>query len=401
MSPDIVPVRRITIALPGGRTLVVRALVAPGNEDRAAAFAAAHAKSAGKSSSKAQLTGGHWITIERKDGGGYRRLYIKGKGKSAHVLAGGGATPGHPKTIGQAISGEPGSKPGTEALRGTKPTPTRAVKQAARSAERQAAARQVKTGPARSSKATNVKKSSDAAAKPALAKQEGHSPGSDLPEHGPSKARVTHHDYTEDEVHAEAKQVFGRKVSTQEIASAVGAPDDSHVNIAPSGDGGLRVQVSGTGYRADRTITTDRQGKVVIDNHQFYVEAEHQGKGIGARVFGRQVEQASRLGVDRIVTYGAGMKGSDHNGYSTWAKFGYDGELGVNISSYIKSGKAPSLPAEIKNPKRISDFMTTKEGRQWWTDNGQGQEMEFSLKEGSYSRRQWDAYRREKAAKAK
>jgi hypothetical protein len=53
-----------------------------------------------------KLTGGRWVTIETADGG-WRRLYIKG-GKGGHggkVIAGGGATPGHPKTLGEVAAG--------------------------------------------------------------------------------------------------------------------------------------------------------------------------------------------------------------------------------------------------------------------------------------------------------
>jgi hypothetical protein len=61
---------------------------------------------AAKAAHREKLTGGRWITIETADGG-YRRLYIKG-GKGGHggkVIAGGGATPGHPKTLGEVATG--------------------------------------------------------------------------------------------------------------------------------------------------------------------------------------------------------------------------------------------------------------------------------------------------------
>lgn len=399
--------KKITITRADGTVEVVH--VSDGLAGDVAAFAA-------RARSRAKLEGGRWITVggrkstsgtsatatrrstarakagtskskARTGSTGGMRLYIKGAGGKAArgkargtvvVIAGAGATKSRPKTLGQVVEGlkqrRAAAKDGKAKAAG-KPSRPRAEPKA-------------KAEPKAEPKA-RFTPAPKAEPKPTA-----------LSEHGPSRAKVTHHDYSEKEVLGEARAVFGRDVTTRDIASAVGAPHDASVNVAPTGDGGLRVLVTGTGYRANRTITTDVKGRTVIDNAEFYVEPGHQGKGIGANVFGRQVEQASKLGVDRIVTYGAGTKDSDYNGYSTWPKFGYDAELGPSLAAYIKSGKAPPLPASVKNPTRISDFMKTPEGRQWWADNGQGQEMNFDLKAGSYSRNQWDAYRREKAARA-
>jgi GNAT superfamily N-acetyltransferase len=219
-----------------------------------------------------------------------------------------------------------------------------------------------------------------------------------LPDHGPSKATVRHIDYTEKDVITDAhKAGFSKGVKLRDIASAVGAPDDARVDISPEGGGSLRVSVRGTGYTAQRRITKGVDGKPVIENETFYVEPSHQGKGLGAQVFGRQVEQASNLGVGKIRTHAAGSHlDPDHNGYTTWPKFGYDAEIGFGTAARIKHGTVPKPPGD---PKRVSDLMKTPEGRKWWTDHGSGQDMTFDLTPGSYSRNQWDAYRRAKASK--
>jgi GNAT superfamily N-acetyltransferase len=215
-----------------------------------------------------------------------------------------------------------------------------------------------------------------------------------LAEHGPSKARIVH-DGNVDYIHKTAHQVFGKKVSSQDIASAVGAPDDSHVRISDVGRFGVRVNIEGNGYYAERTIHKTTDGKVAISNEVFVVEESHQGKGIATRVIGRQIEQASKLGVSTIHIHAAGSKNDPKwNGYSTWPKFGYDGDINDDVKIAVRSGRIPKPPGD--DPKRVSDLMKSEAGRKWWDNYGSAQDMEFDLTEGSYSRRVWDAYRSRK-----
>lgn len=210
--------------------------------------------------------------------------------------------------------------------------------------------------------------------------------------YGPSQAKVRHLDYDPEDVTAAGRRLFGRDVSLQDLASAVGAPDDAIVDIAP-GYYDIRISIHGPGYEAARTIKrTVLSEELVIENEYFGVDSDKQGQGIGAAVFGRQVEQAARLGVARIETSAA--RGGYFNGYYTWPRFGYDGPLPAEVRTGIDTGAlTPPYPVE-----KVSDLMRTEEGRAWWKENGQTVHLSFDLADGSLSRQVWDGYRAEKAA---
>jgi hypothetical protein len=116
-----------------------------------------------------------------------------------------------------------------------------------------------------------------------------------------------------------------------------------------------------------------------IHNDHFYMPKDKTGSGRGTKVFKSQVDQAASMGFKRIETVGG--KSEYMNGYYTWPRLGYD------------------APVPIENPfkaKRLSDLMTTKEGRNWWRQNGKQISMSFSLSGKSRSRKVLDAYYREK-----
>jgi hypothetical protein len=287
------------------------------------------------------LTGGRWVTLKRrrtaakaksgKSTGRGLRLYISGSGKNAgKVIAGAGASPDNPKSVGNIVQG----------LRSTPP---------------------------------------------------GETP---LPDYGPSTAKVTHRDYTAKEMTKEVRKTLGPDASLRDVASAVGAPKGATVNLSEDATSGINVRVSGANFNAERRIYKDSSGDLVIKNEFFGVEPGSRGKGIGADVFGRQVEQASSLGVKKIRTEAAGSADDlAFNGYKVWPRFGYDGNIPKKVNDSVASGSIPKPPG---NPTRVSHLMASPEGRQWWDNHGSTFDAEFDLTPGSYSRNTWDGYRRSK-----
>lgn len=180
-----------------------------------------------------------------------------------------------------------------------------------------------------------------------------------------------------------AQGLFGRKVHGSELATLAGAGDSARVSIVPGRrPGSLLITVQGDGYTAQRSVARSYQdGKPVLTNVEFI--ADNPGKGLGIAVFGRQVEQARRMGVARIETFAARRKGV-YNGYYTWARFGYDGPLSPGARRY--------LPDSLKGAKRLSDLMKTPEGRDWWKAKGRSREMAFDLSDGSTSVKVWESY---------
>lgn len=189
------------------------------------------------------------------------------------------------------------------------------------------------------------------------------------------------------------KSVFGKDstITTNDIPSAVGAPDGAKVVMdAGQFEDHVAVQVqSKDGWVANRKFVMGSDGKPYIENESFYLPKKLQGQGIGTQVFARQVENASAMGVDNIRTVAA--RGEDTNGYYTWARLGYDGE--------ISDGIRAKAPEAFAGAKRVSDLMRTKEGRDAWKEHGDTMSMKFDLNENSQSRRVLAAYLKEKGMK--
>lgn len=213
-------------------------------------------------------------------------------------------------------------------------------------------------------------------------------------EFGPSSARVRvdpEADFTIDDALTHARRLFGREMTTADMASVVGAPDKSLVTIRKLQEDRILVAFRGNGFEAERNFGVF-EGKQFVENEIIVIDEDHQGKGLGASIFGRQVETATRLGFREIFAEAARAK--DMNGYYTWPRFGFDGELPYSVRGKVEAGVIPPPPG---GADRVSDLMLTDRGRDWWEEHGQSIEVTFDLAEGSLSRRVWDDYRAEKA----
>lgn len=181
--------------------------------------------------------------------------------------------------------------------------------------------------------------------------------------------------------------LFGRQLAPREIAELVGAPAGAKVFVSGDYAGGLMIRVEHPLYQSQlRGIQRGKDGKLEMENNVFKLNKAAQGNGVGVRVFARQVDQASKLGVERIVTQAKRSKSM--NGYYTWARLGYDAAIPKRVAN--------KLPAELKGAKNVSDLMRTKAGRDWWKQNGTTVDMTFDLSRGSHSRRILEGYEGER-----
>jgi SPP1 gp7 family putative phage head morphogenesis protein len=142
----------------------------------------------------------------------------------------------------------------------------------------------------------------------------------------------------------------------------------------------VQILVETDNVRANRTFFPD-QGIVSHD----YMKITNEGKGTGARAFASQVQSYRRAGYKKIKTLAARDDGI-YNGYYTWARFGFDGDL-TGMFWRRKLGDAG-----LTNVQRVSDLMTTPEGRAWWKEHGETVELEFDLRDGSYSMNVLESY---------
>jgi SPP1 gp7 family putative phage head morphogenesis protein len=150
---------------------------------------------------------------------------------------------------------------------------------------------------------------------------------------------------------------------------------------------------SAKGSEMIRSLAVDMDDKMYVYNEFFkLVDAE---KGSGFALFDQQVQESRKLGVKYFKVDAAGSgtgtdeKARGFNGYYTWARFGYDGLLPPNALSKLKG-------TTHEKAKRISDLMSTPEGRAYWQKHGTSWEGKFDLTPGSYSMRTLDAYREER-----
>ena len=180
-----------------------------------------------------------------------------------------------------------------------------------------------------------------------------------------------------------ACQLFGRRLKPWEYAGLAGAPDDALVEVGTLG-GRLYLELSGPPGQAYRTfqLVLRVQRSLVIANDGFQIlRKRQQRRGLGLRVFARQLDHARRLGICRIETV-AGRR-SNENGYYTWPRFGFDGRLPPAIRE--------SLPPGLDHCQSVLDVMDREAGRRWWREYGVSMPVAFDMTSQS---RSWEVFRR-------
>lgn len=187
---------------------------------------------------------------------------------------------------------------------------------------------------------------------------------------------------------AASGRLFGRVLDDAEYADLVGAPSGARLKVYSGKTNGkehITIGTNADGYsdRQTRRIYRDSDGKLVISNDSFFTDDTFPPGG-GTRVFAKQVQTARALGVSRIVTEGAGSSLGDANGYYTWPRFGYDGDLSTETRAV--------LPNHLQGAQRVSDLMKTQVGRDWWRQNGESISLNFDLAPSSLSSQVLHAY---------
>lgn len=207
--------------------------------------------------------------------------------------------------------------------------------------------------------------------------------------HGPSKAQVQ----TQFKAVDAAKHLLGEHATPQDIASVVGAPDDARVLAGSGRKESMSVTVTGKGYRAERNLGKDADGRTFIENVEIRIDKDQQGKGLGSQIFSRQVEHAQKMGVGYIKTEASkGTKDDPLNGYYTWARLGYDQPV-----SKMSAGMQAKVKQAFPKAESVLDVMSTKGGRDWWKQNGETlKEAHFDLTPGSRSLKVLAAYQQER-----
>lgn len=231
-------------------------------------------------------------------------------------------------------------------------------------------------------------------------------PVPEVPRFGESKAKV----YMDDDAAAAVRSIFGRDMTHAELASLTGAPDDAVVRVLTDlYGGGLELEVSHPKFEVMARTIRRQGGKLIIHNDIFKLHKQFQGTSLGAEVFGRQVENASKLGVSHLETQAFRIKGDTYvddkgetkekwAGYYVWPGYGYAGPLPQRSLDDLA---ASSLPAALKAATDIRDLYATPEGKAWWKEHGRPIDVEFDLQPGSYSMDKFAALLKQKRSGVK
>lgn len=190
------------------------------------------------------------------------------------------------------------------------------------------------------------------------------------------------------EVQRAAERLFDLRLRTWDYAGLAGAPDDARVELGTYEDQ-LYMEISdpiGNGYRVHLCVLRIEADLVMI-NEGFQIQVESmQRKGLGLRIFHRQLDNSKALGVTRIEAV-AGRR-HDENGYYTWPRFGFDGPLPATVKH--------NLPLGLEDVHTVLDLMECEKGRLWWRHHGCTIPVAFDLAQRSRSRKVFRRYVRER-----
>ncbi len=174
-------------------------------------------------------------------------------------------------------------------------------------------------------------------------------------------------------------------ITMADLPDLVGAPDDSTIEIQhTTGRSEISAKVSAPGWSSSRTIRANG----TITNEFFYLDEDRQGMLQGTESFAQQVRAAAESGMTDIFCQAE--RGPKSVGYYVWPRLGYDGDLSESRNfetPFRKSGEAWD-----RDYTRVSEYMMTPQGRDYWKANGQPIPVRFRLDEGSLSLRVFRAY---------
>ena len=204
------------------------------------------------------------------------------------------------------------------------------------------------------------------------------------------------------EVAQKVLKKFGIKES--DLAELVGALDGAEISYRGDwidGKPSLTIDISHPLYHAQRGMDIDRKGNKFIHNASFFLNKSEEGKGIGTGIFSDQVSAAQKNGFAYIQCSASRQEddkgNSIANGYYTWPRLGYD----MEVEDLFGSEQA-RVKKKFPKAKTIQDIFKTKEGRDWWKENGVTlRYAKFDLTKNSSSLRILGAYRQERAKRGK
>jgi hypothetical protein len=199
-------------------------------------------------------------------------------------------------------------------------------------------------------------------------------------------------------------QVFGREVSVEELGALMAAPPGSKIAIYASPvRGSVTVSVDNSMYDCDQwRFERDADGKLFAYMEAWDMNRWIAPRGLGTRIFAKQVEALDAIGCDRIETFGVG---ADHSpnpeacGNVAWPLMGFNAPLDVRPATdeheeqrwfdAVKD-RLKDEPV-LKNASCLNELLMMEGGIAWWKKNAVSGPFTFYLAKGSASREVLDA----------
>lgn len=214
---------------------------------------------------------------------------------------------------------------------------------------------------------------------------------------------------------SEAEVILGEDVdrvldrmdwTPQDLASIVGAPDDSSVHVELI-NGSLEIHVYHEDIESCVRFLHSRSGrgisgyrasdKLYMENDVLKIkgasgkEERTAPKGFGTLIFASQVGNCARRGIAYITCLAGRNDDEGLVGYSVWPKLGYTGSI-----TNLKPSVADKIRMNFPQAKTVLDVNSTPGGREWWAENGSSFEATFDLDEESPSMKTLAAYQNAK-----
>jgi hypothetical protein len=193
------------------------------------------------------------------------------------------------------------------------------------------------------------------------------------------------------------QKLFGRPLSKSDYVALTGALPGSKIELQMEGSR-MHLYVEHPLYRAHRVVFRDRNGILTMKNEAFALKDHAQrGRGIGTRVFARQVDGVAKLGIKSIKTYAiredASNPSDSFNGYYTWARLGYNATLRLRDKHKLLDSHNSALAAlGAHNTVTLHELFHMSGGREHWRKHGDTIDMRFDPTPGSPHRQRLDKY---------
>lgn len=191
-------------------------------------------------------------------------------------------------------------------------------------------------------------------------------------------------------------ELNGHVLDASGLAKLTGAPDGSILQTRFTDDDDFEIEIENEILvdLMQRTIVSMGDDIFLISNDIFVLNQAFRGEGIAVRSFAIEAREAQRLGISAIATKAAGKAGDEFSGWFLWPRSGFQADL--TEAEIAKLQLHDCVP--LRTAATLHDLMQSKEGVQWWRENGSGRYMEFDLDPASTHWVILNAYLLEKGA---